>query len=387
MVDDLAALDAAFFQTTKPRHYPRPLAEAARVAVNDCLAVAPGERVLVVTNPDPELSRVAMAVHDQAARAGGEPVLMATQPRTGAQLADPALLRALETDPEVLVLLTKGRIGGDPERLSRPAHGTYTHYLQYLLSETPTRGFWSHGLSQAAFTKGVPVDQTAMRQEATEAVERLKDAVELHIVTGRDARLVVPVVGEKAESETGDYRTAGANGELPSGEVYLPVGPGAAGSLQLTGTIGLPEGSLSAREPIEITIEEGRVEKVDGGKTARQVEAAIAGGQNLADHAVGEGWLTRSEADQVAENVRVVKEVAFGLNPALKPRGEPFAHAKARGALRLVIGAGRRELPPGAPVSLDFVVPGAKVVVVSEDGTEAPFLSGGGFLARPPARG
>lgn len=383
----MAAEDAACFQNAKPRHYPRPLGHAARVAVTDALAVAPGERVLIVTNPDAELSRVALAVHDQAAQAGGEPVLMATQPRSGAQLADPALLRALETDPEILVLLTKGRIGGDPERLARPLHGTYTHYLQYLLSETATRGFWSHGLSQTAFTKGVPVDQTSMRQEAKDAVERLQTAVELHIVTGRDDRLVVPVVGEQAQSETGDYRTAGATGELPSGEVYLPVGPGAAGTLQVTGTIGLPEGSLSAREGVEVTIDEGRVEKIDGGQSARQVEAAIAAGQNLADHAVGEGWLTRSEADQVAENVRVVKEVAFGLNPALKPRGEPFAHAKARGALRVVIGAGRREFPPGAPVSLEFVVPGAKVVVVSEDGTEAPFLPGGGLPTRQAVRG
>lgn len=357
------------------------------MAVTESLAVAQGERVLILTNPDPELSRVAMAVHDQAAQAGGEPILMATKPRVGAELADPALLRVLETDPEVLVLLTKGRIGGDPQRLARPLHGTYTHYLQYLLSQTPTRGFWSHGLTQAAFTKGVPVDQTALRQEANEAVKRLQSAVELHIVTGKESRLVVPVVGDQAKSETGDYRSAGATGELPSGEVYLPVGPGAAGTLQVTGAIGLPEGSVSAREPVGITIEDGRVEKVDGGQTARQVEAAIAGGQNLADHAVGEGWLTRSEADQVAENVRVVKEVAFGLNPALKPKGEPFAHAKARGALRLVIGAGRRELPPGAPVSLDFVVPGAKVVVVSEDGTESPFLSGSGLLAPKPARG
>lgn len=370
----------ARFQEGKP-WLGRSLDEAARVAVTEVLGVSPGERVLVVTNPDPELSRVALAVHDASAAVGAEPILLATQPRSGAQLADPVLLRALETDPQVLVLLTKGRIGGDPERLARPIHGTYTHYLQYLLSEAPTRGFWGHGVSRSAFTRGVPVDYEALRQEAESLTRRFQDVVELRIQTGKNLELVLPVKGPEGRQETGDYKGPGASGELPTGEFVVPVEPGgASGRLQVSGGLGLPEESLALRDPLQVTLEGGAVTNVQGGDGARRLEAAMADGERLADAAVREGWLTRDEAGRFAQSTHRVKEVALGLNPALKPRGDPVADAKGRGVIRVVVGAGLREYPPGAPVSLELIVPGAKITAVAEDGTESPLLSGGRFV-------
>lgn len=354
---------------------------AAGVAVDDVLALAKGERVLLVTHPDPEVSRVALAVHDAVVKAGADPVLVATQPRRGADLADPVLIRALESDPEVLILLTRGRIGGDQQRLRRPVHGTYTHYLQYLLSEAPTRGFWAAGVTRAAFAKGVAVDYDALRSNADSLKMRLQEAVELRIATGKDMDLVVPVEGAMVRTETGDYRSPGATGELPSGELVVPVVEGAtSGRLRVTGGMSLPEESVVHKDPVEVHVGEGRLEKVVGDDAARRLEATLAGGERLADQAVREGWLTRQEAQTFASGTHQVKEVAFGLNPGLKARGDLCGDLKALGMVRLVVGAGLREYPPGAPVSVELLVPGAKVTVVGEDGRETPLLAGGRFM-------
>jgi hypothetical protein len=357
------------------------LDQTALKAVQDVLGVAKGERVLIVTHPDPEVSRVAWAVHDAVVQVGGEPVFLATQPRSGAELADPVLIKALESEPAVLVLLTNGRIGGDPERLARPIHGTYTHYLQYLLSDSPTRGFWANGLTRATFTKGLSVGRQDLEAQAQRIVQRLQEAAELRVTTGKGYEFMVGVHGDQTRSEAGDFRSPGAVGELPSGEVVVPVVPGTSqGKIRLLGALGLPEEVVPVRAPLDLAVEDGRVVSTTGGQEARMLENAMADAKRSADQAVREGWLTRTEAEAFGESTHQVKELAFGVNPGLKPRGEIRGDTKALGVLRVVLGAGLREYPPGAPVSLELAIHGASVSVVKEDGTEEPLLEGGRWV-------
>lgn len=360
------------------RGHPRALRAAARTAVAECLNVAAGERVLVVTHPDREAAGVAMAVYDAALAAGADPVMVTTRPRGGADLADPALLAALESDPEVLVLLTRGLLGGDPKRLGRPIHGKYTHYLQYLMSEAPTRGFWCPGVTQEAFRRGVPVDLAALRRTTDAWRALLADAVELQVAGRGEGRLVVPVDGAAASAETGDYREPGAGGELPAGEVLVPAtGEGVEGSLPVTGALGLPERAVRLAAPIRLEFRDGRLAGATGGDDAKRLEAALADAARLAERAIGAGWLTREQAGRFAGNARRLREVGFGMNPALRPRGDPYGDARAHGVVQLRLGAGRREFPPGAPVSVDLLVPGLSVRAVLADGREVALVENG----------
>ena len=60
-------------------NYDDELARAAHIAAKDVLAVTPGERALIITNPDSEVLLVSQAVFDAIHLLGGIPT-MAVQP-------------------------------------------------------------------------------------------------------------------------------------------------------------------------------------------------------------------------------------------------------------------------------------------------------------------
>lgn len=367
------------FGAGKDRAFGRGLAEAARAAVKDALAVKKGERMLIVTEPDAEVAPIAMAVHDAAVATGADVVFMAQSPRGAMDLTDAAVIRALETDPDVVAVLTQGGLGADPERILRPIHGTYSHYFQYLIGEGRARGFWSPGVSKRLFARAVPVDRAAMAEEGEALGRLLEETVELRITSDTGTDLVIPLQGQPTV-ETGDYRTAGRGGNLPAGEAVAPASPGlASGRLVIDGTLGLPTGAQPLRSPLVLEVESGRVVSSSGG-AANAFEKALASAPGLAERAVSGGWLTRDQAEVYAENARRIAEVGLGLNPLAKLTGNVLVDEKVRGTAHIGLGAASHEMPPGAPVSIDGVLRRPTVTAVLEDGAEVVLLARGDLV-------
>ena len=52
------------------------LTNAARVAVRDVLKAKKGERILIITNPNPEVRLISEALYDAAAECGALPTLL-----------------------------------------------------------------------------------------------------------------------------------------------------------------------------------------------------------------------------------------------------------------------------------------------------------------------
>ncbi len=359
----------------------RALAHAARVAATDVLGVREKERALLIVRPGPDTAPVALAVHDALVAAGAETVLVSEPARVPGAPADPIVLRALETDPDILVTLTDGPLGVDPERLHRPVHGKYQHYAQYLLGEARTRGFWAPGVTPRVFARTVPIDYVALARDGAGLVALLREAEELRVTTPAGTDLAVPLDRKKARAEDGRYREPGQGGNLPAGEVLAPATEGGAtGRLVVDGALGLPGGTVDVRDAVVARVEEGKITQLEGGAGAKALEKAFAAAGPRSEEAVAAGWLTRRQATVYAGNARRVAEIGLGLNPAARPSGDPLVDDKVRGGVHLGIGAASHESPPGAPVAIDAVLRRPTVVAVLGDGAERTLVREGRVL-------
>lgn len=372
------------FGGAKDAPFGRGLRDAAETAAAEVLGITARDRVLVITNPDAEMAPVAWALHDAAAGRGAETVLVSSPAKGASDMADPTVLRALETDPDVIAVLSTGMLGSDPERIHRPIHGTYTHYLQYLVGAGRSRAFWAPGITKRWFVKAMMADPAALATECEDLRAQMADAVELHVRATNGTNLVMPVQGDKAGAETGRYLEPGQGGALPAGEVLIPAleGGTASGIVVFDGTVALADGgAMQPKKGLTVRVEEGMVTEVVGDDVGQAMRESLAEGTRLAERAVAGGWLTRDQAKVYGANSRRLAELGIGLNAGTKTAGVMGVDQTQRGIVRLGFGAARHEMPPGAPIALHGLVRKADVTAILEDGTELPLVSGGRFLA------
>ncbi len=373
------------------RRHGKRLRAAAHKAVHDVLALRPEERVVVVTNPGDDVFPVAEAVHD-AARANGNDVLLLVQPvRDDGAWMDPGVLRVLEQDPEVVITILEDKLGLDPERTARPILGKYRHYVQYMIGEGRSRGFWSPGVNVKTFEKLVDIDYVLLRDEARATRDLLADAEELRITTAAGTDLMVPIDGSRVDLDDGDLRVPGRGGNLPCGEVLVPVlrtpqakdaegdgaGIAASGRLVLDGPVKLPREVRAPKRAIEIDVEQGLVTRIGEGADAEALRGMLQEATKHAEAAVRAGQLTRDEATVFAGNARRIAEIGIGLHPAARVTGDRLVDDKARGAVHLSFGAAHDELPPGSPVAVNAGLVRPTVIVVYPDGSETTLVSEG----------
>ena len=96
------------------------LLKAADIAVNEVLGVKNDEHVLIITNPVRDVHRISQALYLAAHNAGASPTLLIQPKKTVFDLAEPAVISAIKSEPEVIVSLSAERLGKDKEGLAVP---------------------------------------------------------------------------------------------------------------------------------------------------------------------------------------------------------------------------------------------------------------------------
>ena len=86
------------------------LLDAANVAINDVIKVKEGEKVLIVTNPELDVSTISKALFDASVEAGGETTILVQPTKSQLDFANGSVLGALRTDPDVLISISKEKL-------------------------------------------------------------------------------------------------------------------------------------------------------------------------------------------------------------------------------------------------------------------------------------
>jgi leucyl aminopeptidase (aminopeptidase T) len=362
------------------------LEQAASVAVNQVLGVKKGERVVIVTNPEPDVNAISLALYHQVEVAAGEPLLIVQPVKGQLDFADPGVVKALHASPEVVLSISHEKLGKDRVALAEPIrvkhrgkrrYRKYQHVFEYLLTEGRIRSFWSPTVTVDMFIRTVPIDYDVLQERAARLGYALSRAEEVRITAPSGTDLTIGLRGRRARKDDGNFKKPGSGGNIPAGEVFISPELGASdGRLVFDGSISSDRGVILIERPIKCTVEQGFVTKVSGGKEARTLRGTLGRSEKKAIEMAGDGSLPASQGKVFAANARNLGELGIGLNPAAQIVGNMLEDEKAFRTCHMAIGANYDDDAP-ALTHLDGLVRDPSIVVRYPSGRERVLLMEG----------
>jgi leucyl aminopeptidase (aminopeptidase T) len=321
----------------------RALVRAARVAVSTCLGVQPAERVLIVTNPVPDSSRIARALYDAVLEAEGQPTLLYQPVRSQLEFADEAVYAALASRPPVFISISRLKLGQDARGVAAPyaaggkSYDSLFHALLY--GEKAVRAFWSPEVNRRIFTAAVPIDYARLAADCARVKPLLDRAVRARITAPGGTELELGLEGRLAAPDNGDFRRPGCGGNLPAGEVFISPQLGTArGWIGFDGSLALPDRVVTVRRPVQVEVRDGLVGEIRGGPEAGLLEGALREAAEQALALEREGKLASGLGQSYAGNTRNLGELGIGLNRATRILGNMLNDEKVYGTCHLAIG-------------------------------------------------
>jgi len=320
------------------------LARATDVALREVLAVKQDEHVLIVTNPVGDVYRISEALYNACMKTKAVPTLVIQPKKTTFDYAEPAVINAIKSEPDVIISISAERLGKDKEAVAKPYTGLdgkpYDHIFDQLLYGLKrTRAFWSPTVTVDMFVRTVPLNYAALREACTKVEASLKGAKTVHVQTDLGTAIHVSVEGRKPFNDDGDFRTAGKGGNLPTGEVFVSPKLGESnGVIVFDGSITLDK-TLVIKKPVKVTVENGHVTKVEGGREANQLRDYLHKAGERPYEMVKKGEMTMDKAKEYSRNATNLGELGIGLNPKAKIVGNVLEDEKVLGTVHLAIGS------------------------------------------------
>ncbi len=320
------------------------LMPSAEIACTTVLGINPGERLLIVTNPDEDVLAVSRALYAAAAGLKAEPVLMVQPVKSQIDYADPAVLAALHSRPDVLVSLSKDKLGKDPQGLKNPYRAgdrEFDGIFDYLLyGEKSMRAFWSPGMTRDMFRRTVNIDYGRLKAECNAVKQLMDEAVAVRVECEAGTDLYIGLEGRLGDPDDGDFTRPGSGGNLPAGETFVsPALNSSEGTIAFRGSISLNKGDILIERPITARVEGGFITHISGGAEARQLEETIAAGESRALSMAAEGTLPAGMGEIYRRNARNIGELGIGLNPSAAVRGNMLEDEKAYRTCHIAVGA------------------------------------------------
>lgn len=223
------------------------LDERARTIIETNLGLGEDETLLIVTD-DP--TREVGELFYRAARAMGRRALIIQMPEGSvAGEEPPAPVAAAMKAADVALCPTAKSITHTNARIEAAAAGT-----RVVTMPSITMDMLRDGAACA--------DYAQVERRTRELTERLSRARSARIA--KDGHVLeLALAGRDGVASPGVYRKPGASGNFPSGEAYIaPLEDGANGTMAIDGSmVGI--GTLA--EPLVVTIENGRLVRMEGG--------------------------------------------------------------------------------------------------------------------------
>ncbi|MFO7618414.1 MAG: peptidase M17 [Thermoplasmata archaeon] len=359
------------------------LKKAARVAAESVLDIKKDDKVLIITNPESNVYSISMAMYDAAEAQGGRPVVMVQPLKTQLDFAEPSVIEAIRSNPDVCISLSAEKLGKDEGGIKKNYlldDKEYDHIFDYLFRGKKMRAFWSPSVTVEMFGKTVPIDYARLRKECCSIKAVLDKATSVHVMSEKGTDLTIGLRSRQADMDDGDFRTPGTGGNLPAGEVYIsPELRSSQGTIAFDGSISLEKGDLIIKEPIIAHVRDNFVTHLEGGEEAAILEKTLQSGRDNALAMVKAGKLNPAAGGEYARNARNLGELGIGLNRKAEIVGNMLEDEKVYSTCHIAIGANYDD-DAKAMIHLDGLIKSPTITARYGDGTEIEIMSKGNLL-------
>jgi len=356
------------------------LMQASKVAVRNVLGVKTGEKVLIITNPDHDVSQISMAVYDAVLEASGTPTLMYQPVKTQLDFAEQSVLDAIASRPDIVLSISKEKLGKDPSSLKKPfkyKKKEFNHIFTYLLARKEIRSFWSPSVTSKMFAKTVPIDYPKLRNRCQKLADALTKAIRVQVTAPGGTDVEIGLKKREAYKDDGDFREPGTGGNLPCGEVYISPQLGTTnGKIVFDGSISSHSGIILVKKPITANFKDGYVSKITGDSEAKELRTTIARSRQTVKKMVRTGEIPAGKKDEYILNSGNLGELGIGLNERAGIVGNMLEDEKVIQTCHFAIGANYDEDAP-ALIHLDGLVRKPTVTAFMKGGKEVVLLTDG----------
>ena len=277
------------------------LARAVRTVVRNCLAVAPGENVLVVV--DEPLQDVGEALRREAQAAQADAVLAVMSERENHGVEPPPPIAAALAACDVFIAPTSRSLSHTQARKRATDNGA--------------RGATMPTVTADMLARLMDADFDVLRARSRAVADLLSAADEAHVTCPRGTDLHLDLSGREAIADDGDLTAPGAFGNLPCGEGFIaPRGGEGTVATRSLASIGIVTG-----HPAHLDVEGGRLTKAAGPEGERLFALLTGAGElgtNLAELGVGTNERARLTGNILEdEKILGTVHVAFGASAGI----------------------------------------------------------------------
>ncbi|WFR63235.1 aminopeptidase [Paenibacillus amylolyticus] len=272
--------------------------EISKNVLTECLGLRSGENLVVVAD---DMKRdLAESIYEAGKALGAESVLLTMEERSRSGEEPPAPIAEAMIRADVAVCVTRYSLTHTQARKQAAASGTRVATMP--------------GITEDMFVNGAITAEYLQVKALTEKVTALLTAGRHVRIEKQGHRLSFSIENRNGVPSTGLYLNPGESGNLPSGEAYIaPVEGNGEGSILVDGSVA---GIGALREPMLLTVKEGRLVSAEGPDGAELLETLGDGdGRFLGEFGIGTNNKARITGVVLEdEKVYGTIHVAFGSN-------------------------------------------------------------------------
>ena len=288
------------------------LSKTAKMIVEVCAEVKPGENVCIAT--DTNKLAIAEALASACSAVGAETVVCIMTPRQMHGNEPPPVMAAAVRAANVIITPTTYSWAHTDARMATIAAGARMVGLR--------------GITEDSFLSGaMNVDYRQVFEETKVVAELLTKASKIRMTSSAGTDITMSVAGRTAACLGGKIIPPRMSLALPSGEGAIGPVEGSAEGILVVDHSGDGVGLLS--EPLKLTVRKGQVVEVEGGKEAVRLRELMntEGGTNIAEFAIGTNPKSRMQGNLKEDKVkRGCVHVAVGDNHTLGGSVESKIH-------------------------------------------------------------
>ena len=358
---------------------------SAQVVVHQVLKIKKGEKVLIIANP--KTAEIAQDLYTVCSDAEADTVLMYQREKTSMDNAEPSVLAAIKSAPDVIMSISSQKLGHDAEAEANPYVGEngvkYDSAFDYLLEgKKSIRAIWTPGLTPDMFERTANIDYGDMGERCKKLAAKFKGAVSVRVTAPGGTNISVPVQGREALLDDGDFSKPGLGGNIPAGEVFISpvvgngVDSGCDGTIVYDGSMTFGDGDSIINTPIVVKVEHGFVSDISGGDEAKRLLKTITDAEAKSVQMEKKGALPQGQGEVYKKNARNIGELGIGMNPSATISGNMLEDEKAFQTCHFAIGCNYDDDAP-CLIHLDGVVRLPTIVISYADGSSFTALENG----------